>query len=75
MKTTTTATSRNRQLRELFAGPRVLVAPSAYDCFSAKAIQATGFDAVHLTGAGSPASVLGRVDLGGARSRLTWATD
>lgn len=75
MKTTTTATSRDRRLRERFAGPRMFIAPSAYDYLSAKVIQATGFDAVHLTGADSPASVLGRVDLGGARSRLSWATD
>jgi carboxyvinyl-carboxyphosphonate phosphorylmutase len=61
---TTTATSRNKRLRELFDAPQILVAPSAYDCLSARVIQAMGFGAVHLTGAGSHASVLGIVDLG-----------
>ncbi|MBI2205051.1 MAG: isocitrate lyase/PEP mutase family protein [Candidatus Rokubacteria bacterium] len=52
------------KLRELLAAPDIVVAPGAYDGFSARLIERTGFAAVYMTGAGSAASVLGQPDLG-----------
>jgi carboxyvinyl-carboxyphosphonate phosphorylmutase len=56
--------TRNRRLRELVAAPQILVAPSAYDGLSARVVQQAGFPALHMTGSGSHASVLGVPDLG-----------
>src|SRR5438093_333064 len=39
--------------------PEILVVPSAYDALSAKVIQQAGFKAVHMTGSGTSASMLG----------------
>ena len=50
MKMTTT-------LRELIQGKEILVAPGAYDAFSAKLIEAVGFKAVYMTGFGTAASM------------------
>jgi carboxyvinyl-carboxyphosphonate phosphorylmutase len=52
------------RLKELIAAPDILVAPSAYDALSAKVIAKAGFDAVHMTGSGSSASLLGYPDMG-----------
>lgn len=54
-----TAASR---LRELIADDRILVAPGAYDAISARLIEANGFDAVYVTGAGTVNSRLGIPD-------------
>ena len=60
MGTTTTATSRFRQmLRE----PGIIVAPGAYDCLTAAIIQQAGFPAVYMTGAGTSVARLGYPDL------------
>ena len=60
MGTTTTATSRFRQmLRE----PGIIVAPGAYDCLTASIIQQAGFPAVYMTGAGTSVARLGYPDL------------
>ena len=60
MGTTTTATSRFRQmLRE----PGIIVAPGAYDCLTATIIQQAGFPAVYMTGAGTSVARLGYPDL------------
>jgi len=53
-----------RQLRLLVNGPDVVVAPGAYDCLSARLIEAAGFPAVYMTGFGTAASYLGRPDVG-----------
>ena len=53
-----------KRLRELIAGPEILMAPGAYDAFSAKLIEAVGFDAVYMTGFGTAASTLGYPDIG-----------
>lgn len=53
-----------RRLRELLAGPEVVLAPGAYDCLSARLIEAAGFQAVYMTGFGTAASYLGRPDVG-----------
>ena len=49
MKTTT-------RLRQLLAGPDMLVAPGAYDGITARLIEQAGFSAVYMTGAGTAAS-------------------
>ncbi|MGD9762408.1 MAG: oxaloacetate decarboxylase [Candidatus Binatia bacterium] len=52
------------QLRNLMARPEGVVAPGAFDTLSARAVQASGFDAVYMTGFGTSASLLGLPDLG-----------
>lgn len=56
------ATSAARRLRELIASDRILVAPGAYDAISARLIEANGFDAVYVTGAGTVNARLGIPD-------------
>jgi carboxyvinyl-carboxyphosphonate phosphorylmutase len=53
-----------RRLRELLAAPELIVAPGAYDCLSARLVEAAGFPAVYMTGFGTAASYLGRPDVG-----------
>ena len=55
---------RAKQLRELLARPKLLVAPGCYDALSAKLIQQEGFEAAYMTGFGTSASVLGMPDAG-----------
>ena len=57
MRTTT-------RLRDLLAGPDLIVAPGAYDALSARLIAQAGFPAVYMTGFGTAASVLGQPDVG-----------
>jgi carboxyvinyl-carboxyphosphonate phosphorylmutase len=57
MRTTT-------RLRQMLDAPGIIVAPGAYDGFSAHLIEAAGFKAVYMTGAGTAASHLGMPDLG-----------
>src|ERR1051326_7801735 len=57
MRTTT-------RLRELLAGPDMIVAPGAYDALSARLIAQAGFPAVYMTGFGTAASILGQPDVG-----------
>ena len=52
------------RLRQMLNGPGITVAPGAYDGFSARLIEAAGFQAVYMTGAGTAASHLGQPDLG-----------
>ncbi len=52
------------RLRELLAGPDLLVAPGAYDALSARLIAQAGFPVVYMTGFGTAASVLGQPDVG-----------
>lgn len=52
------------RLRQLLAGPDLLVAPGAYDALSARLIAQAGFPAVYMTGFGTAASVLGQPDVG-----------
>jgi carboxyvinyl-carboxyphosphonate phosphorylmutase len=52
------------KLRQMLAEPGIIVAPGAYDGFSARLIEAAGFKAVYMTGAGTAASHLGQPDLG-----------
>jgi carboxyvinyl-carboxyphosphonate phosphorylmutase len=48
----------------MLEAPGIIVAPGAYDGFSARLIEAAGFPAVYMTGAGTAASHLGQPDLG-----------
>src|SRR2546428_727096 len=57
MRTTT-------RLRQMLDQPGLIVAPGAYDGFSARLIEAAGFRCVYMTGAGTAASHLGQPDLG-----------
>ena len=52
------------RLRELLAGPEMIVAPGAYDGLSARLIAQAGFPVVYMTGFGTAASVLGQPDVG-----------
>ena len=52
------------KFRELLNEPGIIVAPGAYDCLTARLIEAAGFQAVYMTGAGMSVSRLGYPDLG-----------
>jgi carboxyvinyl-carboxyphosphonate phosphorylmutase len=52
------------RLRQLIEADEMLVAPSAYDCLSARVIAQAGFAAVHMTGSGTSACLVGHPDLG-----------
>src|SRR3989442_12424188 len=54
------------RLRQMMKEPGIIVAPGAYDGFSARLIEAAGFRCVYMTGAGTAASHLGHPDLGPA---------
>src|SRR5271156_3384694 len=51
------------RLRDLLAGPEMIVAPFVYDCLQARLAAAAGFDAVYMTGFGTSAA-RGYPDLG-----------
>ncbi|MGE4241787.1 isocitrate lyase/PEP mutase family protein [Ramlibacter sp.] len=51
------------QLRQLLAGPDMVVAPGAYDCISARVIEQAGFKCAYMTGSGTSAA-RGYPDLG-----------
>src|SRR6202047_543294 len=52
-----------RSFRDLLKRERMVVAPGAYDCITAKLIEQAGFSAVYMTGAGT-AATLGYPDFG-----------
>lgn len=56
--------STTKRLRELIERPGITMVPGAYDAFTAKLIEAVGFDAVYMTGFGTAASSLGYPDIG-----------
>jgi Phosphoenolpyruvate phosphomutase len=53
-----------RRFRELLSSSDVIQAPGAYDCLTARLIEAAGFPIVYMTGFGTSASYLGRPDVG-----------
>ena len=53
-----------RQFQKLLSASDLIPAPGAYDCLSARLIEAAGFPVVYLTGFGTAASYLGRPDVG-----------
>lgn len=52
-----------RRFRELLKSPALIVAPGAYDCITARAVERAGFPAVYMSGAGT-AATLGYPDYG-----------
>jgi carboxyvinyl-carboxyphosphonate phosphorylmutase len=48
----------------MLAGSEPVLAPGAYDAFTARLIEQAGFEAVYMTGFGTAASLLGRPDIG-----------
>ncbi len=56
--------NKAKKLRELLASGKIVMAPGAYDAWSAKMVEAAGFSAVYMTGYGVSASVLGMPDIG-----------
>jgi 2-methylisocitrate lyase-like PEP mutase family enzyme len=55
---------RHRRLRQRVEGGDVVVAPGAFDCLTARLVDAAGFPALYVTGAGISISGLGAPDLG-----------
>ena len=52
------------RLRQMLREPRIIVAPGAYDCLTAKIIEREGFPAVYMTGGGTSVTKIGQPDLG-----------
>jgi 2-methylisocitrate lyase-like PEP mutase family enzyme len=55
---------KTTKLRKLLKEPGLLIVPAAYDCLSARCVEATGFKAVFQTGAGVRECALGMPDIG-----------
>lgn len=53
-----------KKLRDLMNQPGIIRAPGAYDAWSARLVEAAGFQAAYMTGYGASASVLGQPDTG-----------
>lgn len=53
-----------KEFRKLLAGPDIIVAPGAFDGISGRLVEAAGFPAIYITGAGVASSRLGRPDIG-----------
>lgn len=56
--------SAGKKLRELMAKQKVVMAPGAYDTWSAKLVEYAGFQSVYLSGYAVSASMLGKPDIG-----------
>jgi len=56
--------SKGRRFKELLEAPDILVAPGVYDGFSARIVEAAGFEAATISGAGVSESNLGWADKG-----------
>ncbi len=56
--------SKGRRFKELLEAPEILVAPGVYDGFSARVVEAAGFEAATISGAGVSESNLGWADKG-----------
>lgn len=55
---------RRERFRRNIDGDGIVVAPGAYDAWSARLVEQAGFEAVYMTGYGASASLLGAPDLG-----------
>ena len=53
-----------KEFRRLLGGSKMIVAPGAYDCLSAKLVEQAEFPVVYVTGAGIAVSRLGVPDIG-----------
>ncbi len=56
--------SMAKRLREMINSGELIMAPGAYDVWSALIIQKAGFPAVYMTGYGVSASMIGKPDIG-----------
>lgn len=56
--------TKARKLRELLSSGKLVMAPGAYDVWSAKMVELAGFDAIYMTGYGVSASMIGKPDIG-----------
>lgn len=56
--------SQTKKLRALIEGPEILVMPGVFDGFSNRFVEASGFPAAFITGAGVSESRLGEPDVG-----------
>ena len=56
--------TKAKKLRKLLTSGKIVMAPGAYDAWSARVVEQAGFNAVYMTGYGVSASVLGRPDIG-----------
>ena len=52
------------RLRQLIAGPNIILAPGVADALNARLVAERGFDAIYMTGAGTTAVRLGMPDIG-----------
>ncbi len=55
--------SMAKRLREMINSGELIMAPGAYDVWSALIIQKAGFPAVYMTGYGVSASMIGKPDI------------
>ncbi len=55
---------KTTQLRQAIVARRAVVVPGCHDAFSAKIIEACGFEAIQISGYGVAASLLGKPDVG-----------
>jgi 2-methylisocitrate lyase-like PEP mutase family enzyme len=58
------APGRNARLRALLRGESLFIAPGAFDCVGARLVEAAGFPALYVTGAGISMSAMGAPDVG-----------
>lgn len=59
-----TAEGRNGRLREALGSGRIVVAPGAFDCLTARLVERAGFAALYITGSGLSIAGLGAPDIG-----------
>jgi len=56
--------TKSKMLREMLKEDGIIMAPGAFDAWSARLIEKAGFKAIYMTGYGVSASVLGKPDIG-----------
>jgi 2-methylisocitrate lyase-like PEP mutase family enzyme len=56
--------TKTEKMRELLSSGKIVMAPGAYDAWSARVIEKAGFPAIYMTGYGVSGSFLGRPDIG-----------
>ena len=56
--------SKGKRLKELMAAPEIVIIPGAYDGYSARLVEAAGFQCASASGAGISESHLGWADKG-----------
>jgi 2-methylisocitrate lyase-like PEP mutase family enzyme len=58
------ASGRNKILRQSVESGKIVVAPGAFDCLTARLVEKAGFPALYVTGSGVSISALGAPDVG-----------